>query len=296
MKRVQVIKEIIVVIIAVAMIFCIRNIVDEFFASMFSSEILVSRISAIFSHLAVGLLIYLVYKIMPEMKLEISKSCHLNTLYYEVVGVILISGVIRIIAMILDRFINNDLITASNNEAVYTDLVFSEIAVMIISSAILGPIIEELVFRGILLNSLNRIMGIKSAVIVSSVIFGLLHGTSLVVIISATAGGIALACIYLIHKNLLNSIIVHGIYNLMVTISIMRPRLPVEMPDLVSDMNVAIMIFTSLTLIIICVAMGTYVIKRLKKGYAKILDIHPVKEKALKESVLDMLCIEKVNE
>ena len=48
--------------------------------------------------------------------------------------------------------------------------------IQIISSGICGPIIEELIFRGIIYNKLKEFNKKKFSIILTSVIFGLIHG------------------------------------------------------------------------------------------------------------------------
>jgi uncharacterized protein len=46
----------------------------------------------------------------------------------------------------------------------------------IISVVIIGPIYEEIIFRGICLNFLNKRIGIVSAIVTQAILFGIIHG------------------------------------------------------------------------------------------------------------------------
>lgn len=70
---------------------------------------------------------------------------------------------------------------------------------------ILAPILEELIFRGFLLNRWKEKYGSAKAIVLSSLIFGLLH----VEILGGVVFGALLCLIYLKTKSLIGPIIVH---------------------------------------------------------------------------------------
>ena len=71
------------------------------------------------------------------------------------------------------------------------------IIVQIISSGIAGPILEELIFRGIVYNKLKTFNKKMSAIILTSLIFGIIHGN---VINMIYAFGVSFMFIYLYEK------------------------------------------------------------------------------------------------
>lgn len=82
------------------------------------------------------------------------------------------------------------------------------IYLIILSSGVIGPIIEEILFRYILLNKLLEFNNKKTAIILSSLIFALFHN-SLTGIIYAFILGLILNIIYSKEKNILIPIIIH---------------------------------------------------------------------------------------
>ena len=82
----------------------------------------------------------------------------------------------------------------------------------VISSIILAPIIEELVFRGVLFNRLKIRVGIVAAMIISSVLFGLGHEFGSMT--SAFLFGMCMCVIYLKTDNILITMSIHFINNL----------------------------------------------------------------------------------
>ncbi len=80
---------------------------------------------------------------------------------------------------------------------------------MFVAVAILPPLLEEIVFRGSMIERLGRKYSFKTAVILSSVIFGVLH----VDFIGALMFGFILSLIYLKTYSLFIPIIIHAINN-----------------------------------------------------------------------------------
>lgn len=93
--------------------------------------------------------------------------------------------------------------TKINNSYIYNS--FSFIALIIIA-----PIVEEIVYRGFLINRFFIKWGIKKAVIISSLIFGICHAD----IIGSFIFGLFMSIVYLKTKNLWFSIYCHSLNNL----------------------------------------------------------------------------------
>jgi len=84
---------------------------------------------------------------------------------------------------------------------------------LILTSVIVTPIIEELAIRGIMLNRLLVISPTWLAVLISSIIFGLMHSGSPLGIMYAMIGGIWYALLYIRFRNLWLCIIAHMVFN-----------------------------------------------------------------------------------
>ncbi len=80
-------------------------------------------------------------------------------------------------------------------------------------SVIMAPVLEELLCRGLILSSLQKAMPKWPAIIISSLIFGVLHGNPLG-IIYASAFGILLGWVYTKYNSLIPAIITHMAFNL----------------------------------------------------------------------------------
>lgn len=91
------------------------------------------------------------------------------------------------------------------------------ILIQIISSGIIGPVIEELLFRGIIYNKLKEFNNTNKAMIISTIIFSLVH-LNIIDIIYTLIVGYILVYIYNKHNNLKYPIILHISLNISVII------------------------------------------------------------------------------
>lgn len=94
------------------------------------------------------------------------------------------------------------------NEVIMESSVFSQILVAVI----LGPVTEELLFRGIVYKRVERSYGFWPALIVSSILFGVMHG-NLSQFLYAAMLGILFAYVYHISGSLLLSVVMHVVAN-----------------------------------------------------------------------------------
>ena len=88
-----------------------------------------------------------------------------------------------------------------------------DIALTIIESAILTPLVEEIIFRGYMLNRLLRRWPDLPALIVTTIIFSVMHGTS-IWIIYAFAMGWIIGRLSIMEGNILYGIFLHAGFNL----------------------------------------------------------------------------------
>lgn len=79
---------------------------------------------------------------------------------------------------------------------------------------ILGPIYEELVYRGILVNILRKYMNINLVIILTSLLFGVGH-QNITQTTYAFVSGLIFGLIYVYTDNLIYSILAHSINNLL---------------------------------------------------------------------------------
>lgn len=97
------------------------------------------------------------------------------------------------------------------------------LAITIISIALIGPIAEEFIFRGMLLHRMMKKTSMWGGILISSILFGILHAD----IIGATIFGIVTSLLYLKTGNLLIPILLHIFNNsIAVILTFVAPSWP----------------------------------------------------------------------
>lgn len=84
--------------------------------------------------------------------------------------------------------------------------------IRILAVAIVAPIVEEVFFRGIILSHFRKVMPVWLAVLLSSIMFGALHGQILWIAYTAVMG-VLFAAVALREKSIVASIILHMAIN-----------------------------------------------------------------------------------
>ena len=87
--------------------------------------------------------------------------------------------------------------------------------VTIILAVLIGPLMEEIVFRGLIFQRLAIRFGLSSAILTSSIIFGLLHFESF---LGAAVFGMFMCFLFYHTKNLLIPVLVHILNNVVAVI------------------------------------------------------------------------------
>lgn len=94
-----------------------------------------------------------------------------------------------------------------------------EFAALFIIVAIIGPLFEEVLYRGILYTAFRNRIGVPWGMVVSGIIFGVAHG-DVWRFLPLTLGGIALAYIYERSGNIYTPWIAHGVWNGIVAVGV----------------------------------------------------------------------------
>lgn len=91
---------------------------------------------------------------------------------------------------------------------------YIDLFILLTSNLIIPPLSEELLFRGVIFTRLSLKMPAIYAIIISSLIFALLHTTNWTIFSFSLIIGIGLCIIYIKYKNIWYSIITHAWINL----------------------------------------------------------------------------------
>lgn len=158
---------------------------------------------------------------------------------------------------LVDRYLDSPNLTS--NLEIYEDPV--KIAIFFLVIVVMAPIVEELVFRGVLFNLLNKSIKTLPAMILSSLFFGVLHSKTF---IPTAIIGFLICFIYQKTGNIKYSIMAHMFNNLIAFV----------MPLLTGNIipNETMLVYTGIIVIILDIFFAFYVIKYLKdnKEYFKI--------------------------
>ncbi|WP_100065353.1 CPBP family intramembrane glutamic endopeptidase [Miniphocaeibacter massiliensis] len=142
------------------------------------------------------------------------KYCYSNFIsdWKKTLRIILIA---LIIGFLTDILINSFiLVPKSENQLLVEDMFNNFPIVESISIVLLAPIIEEIVFRHILIGKLSNVINIKLAIIISCVLFSFMHSGFTISIVSYLLTTPWLTLIYIKSgKNIVASIVFHSLWN-----------------------------------------------------------------------------------
>lgn len=135
-----------------------------------------------------------------------------------VFSILLIVG--STIIVVLTSFIGNSW-ENSKTESLQQNIEFLPILIAFVSAAIISPVYEEIFYRGFIYRWLRTRIDFKGAILISSVIFAIVHMPTYNVMPVAFFGGIIFALAYEKTNSIWPSIIIHGATNgLMVLLTI----------------------------------------------------------------------------
>ena len=145
------------------------------------------------------------------------KDTHIKSTKKNFVLLILIAFLYSMLFLIITYKVSfvgtNDMITSMN----YFNSKNQFLGFILYASSILlvAPIAEELLCRGIMISELNKKFSINKSIIISAVVFGIMHlmAGGVILSIGAIIMGIILGIVYNTTKSLRRTILVHGVAN-----------------------------------------------------------------------------------
>ncbi len=165
-------------------------------------------------------LFFAIYKVTTgKNKFEAKTHTNLKDSVSSIVAGLGTAGVIFLLITILGKIPA----LQKNVEALTSHSSDSRLLGTIVVSAICAPIIEELLFRGIVFKSLKKVTPVWVAILVSSFLFGAYH-MNLVQTIYASFMGMIAAIIYEKKNNLIFPILVHITNNFLAAIQGFLPE------------------------------------------------------------------------
>lgn len=192
------------------------------------------------------LLIYFIlkFKIKKDDYIDTFNSFKLKVKYKEVLTLSIVDLVMvfSICAVAISTIykINPEIVDSMLSEPV-EKLSFISTVFLFTFTVILAPIVEEIVFRGILLRRVSFKFGVRKGIIISSIVFAILH-PGLGHIFSFIAG-VIFSLIYLKYNNILISTITHMCYNFLYFIVTVSSMFFINQNTSISNIESTIYIF-----------------------------------------------------
>lgn len=215
-------KSIFVVISFLVLDFVFRVIWESLSTSLQSAGINVNNVNT-YAHELISIITYSifikVYKLIVPNKLKFSNTIKI---YKYIFIALIIIGYIFIYDNTLNLFLCKLTTNSWYNEFIKESL--DSPIIMIIGAIIVAPIFEEILCRGIILEGLLLRNKPYISIIISSLIFSIMHG-NLVQIPNAFFIGVIIGIIYYKTKSLLPCIFAHFTNNFFVTIDYCNPGL-----------------------------------------------------------------------
>ncbi|WP_236633784.1 MULTISPECIES: CPBP family intramembrane glutamic endopeptidase [unclassified Exiguobacterium] len=156
------------------------------------------------------------FLLWPDLKLYKQQGIQSNlndTVKWIGLGILMQYGLV-IVANLIETAISGDLVGSQNTEQI-ADIV-RLVPVMTLSVVLLGPIMEEILFRHILFGNLSARFGFWIAFAVSSLLFALIHGDNKILVYVAMSFAFTVA--YAKTRRLIVPIAIHAFNNALVMV------------------------------------------------------------------------------
>lgn len=211
---VMIISVVLMLVISFLVVIPIRYAYSEGLMSVKEIEVLENWLN-VFMSVIIALPAFLFYIFSKENKvnnfIKAEKGNFLFKLSMLFFGVAA-GRLANIPAVLLERFLEGAGIDAgSQSLPINSDI--SVLLPYILSVVIMAPMIEEFVYRGVILSSIQK-HGDGFAVVISGVLFGLMHGSGGIgAVVAASISGVIMGFVYVRTRSIWINIAVHLIYN-----------------------------------------------------------------------------------
>jgi membrane protease YdiL (CAAX protease family) len=158
---------------------------------------------------------------LKEKKYKPEPSMKISGIEYFIYGVMVLASLFMLTDALKQVFIS---LTGSNMEQHYKEVTSAmldapKLLPKLIAIGLLAPVAEEFIFRGIMQDRLSSKFNKYVAIVISSVLFGLIHG-NMSQFIAATIGGLGMGYFYMLTGSLMLTIITHIVNNV---IAVLEP-------------------------------------------------------------------------
>ncbi len=119
-----------------------------------------------------------------------------------------------LLSFVAQRLISPQLLRGLAGANIYSPVVIAP-AVYCLAGFTIGPLAEEMLYRGVLYRSLRRWMAPVFAAVLQAIVFGVMHHWDVVYMSMAFVTGLLLIALYLWRETLWSPLLVHGLINAM---------------------------------------------------------------------------------
>lgn len=184
-------------------------------------ELLASVIWIVFSFVAgLTIILLLLRRTEPFTKVEKETPMPVEKSFFWAIGGIFIAFISQLVAILIERQIGID--PGSENTEQIMNLIHS-FPIVVLASSIIGPILEEIVFRKVIFGMLHTRFSFWISALISGLVFSIAHGEPNHLILY-TAMGFTFAFLYVHTKRIIVPIISHAMMNTLVTVAQFIPQ------------------------------------------------------------------------
>lgn len=184
----------IIYFISIVLLLFVSSFVFTLFNDVSLLSSFIMKYQLVFTSIIGAIFIPLLIKDYNKLELKENKF---NALYPIIIGIVL-SIIFNTVVFYIDSYFHFTNLFDSNNR----------VLIALFSSCLIGPIIEELMFRGIIYNNLKKIYKPMKCILITTVVFSFLH-FNLVQVVYGLIIGFMLIYIYELYKNIKAPIYLH---------------------------------------------------------------------------------------
>ena len=142
---------------------------------------------------------------------------YFKNLNKKIIKLILVMILVAISTIIMAAILNTTFnITTSPNQEAVKETIAENMGISFLATVIMGPMVEEVVYRHILLGKLSNLIPTAIATIISVIVFAAVHTGFKIEIIMYLPLALGITSIYLLFKkNFIASYVFHVLWNLM---------------------------------------------------------------------------------
>lgn len=226
------------------MLFSIKD--DTSFAQLFEKTVLFVNENTTFIYVLFSALsIFLYYFLFIREKDRLYEDAGRTEIKKDVALLVFSFG---IAAAMIVNMVYNLIYWNINSEMV--ELSFGEFAIYFLGTAVLAPITEELLFRKVLLTRLKRYISVRRAILISSFLFGLMHG-GLFDFVYTFIVGMLLCVLFEKFEKIIYPMLMHIGFNLAAVLIQMVEFSSIVVCLLIVGIGLAICIFTWIKILLV---------------------------------------------